>query len=158
MANAFRYRYGDMKPVMAAVDSATVIEIGDMVWLDTDDAKPFTAIADAGTKAQNQEAAHDKFLGIAMQQSRVGDVAPIQVATAGVFELDCVSATLQLGTLVGPIGTGASDAVGVANQSVESVATANLAVGRVADAIASKTKVKVDIVSTVMYGGPMAMA
>ena len=50
MANTMRWRYGDTCPVMLPVDSATVIEIGDMVYLDTDDAKPASAQTDQGTK------------------------------------------------------------------------------------------------------------
>src|SRR3954466_1580321 len=37
MSNTMRWRYGDTCPVMLPVDSATVIEIGDMLFLDTDD-------------------------------------------------------------------------------------------------------------------------
>ena len=40
MANNLRHRHGPQLLVKAAVDSATVIEVGDMVWLDTDDVKP----------------------------------------------------------------------------------------------------------------------
>ena len=35
-----RWRYGDTNPVVAAVDLETVIEIGDLLWLDGDNAKP----------------------------------------------------------------------------------------------------------------------
>lgn len=158
MSDVFRYRYGDMKPVKVAVASATVIEIGDLVYLSSGAALPATSLADAGTKAQNQEAFHDAFIGVAMSRSRNGDDDPIIVATAGVFEFASASASYALGNLVGPIGTGAGDAVGLANQSVESVATANLAIGRSVEVTASQTKVKVEIVSTVLYGGPMTMA
>jgi hypothetical protein len=158
MADTFRYRYGDMKPVRVAVASATVIEIGDLVYLSSGAALPATSQADAGTKAQNQEAFHDAFLGVAMSRSRNGDASPITIATSGVFEFDLASATLAIGSLVGAAGTGEAGAVGVANQTVESVATANLAIGRTQEAIASKTKVKLEIVSTVLYGGPVAMA
>ena len=92
VANTMRWRYGDTCPVMLPVDSATVIEIGDLVYLDTDDAKPASAQADQGTEAANQELFHDKFAGVAMQASRSGDTQPIRVATTGVFEFDCLSA------------------------------------------------------------------
>jgi hypothetical protein len=82
---------------MLPVDSATVIEIGDLVYLDTDDAKPSSAQADQGTEAANQELFHDKFAGVAMQASRSGDTQPIRVATAGVFEFDCLSTTFEVG-------------------------------------------------------------
>ena len=40
MTNVMRYRYGEENPRLFAVDSSTVIEIGDLLWLDTDDVKP----------------------------------------------------------------------------------------------------------------------
>lgn len=158
MADVFRYRYGQDNPVMCAVDSATVIEIGDLVYLDTDDVKPFSAQADLGTEAQNQEGVHDKFAGVALQRSRAGDTDPIRVATSGVFEFDCASANFEVGGLVGSAGTGSGAAVGVANQTVKTVATENLAVGRVARRGTALTSVLVAIESTVMRGGPQAMA
>lgn len=158
MPDNFRYRYGDTNPVEAAVDSAVVIEIGDLVALVSGKAVPADDFADSGTLAENQEAFHDLFLGVAQQRSRAGDTDPIRVATSGTFEFDIASATLGLGALVGPAGTGEANAVGVANQTVISVATPNLAVGRVQDAIASATKVKVNVESVIMTGGPRAMA
>ena len=72
MTDKMRWRYGDTNPVVAAVDAATVIEIGDLVWQDTDDAKPAAALANHGSKTANQEALADAFLGVAMQRSRSG--------------------------------------------------------------------------------------
>ena len=101
MSDILRWRYGDTSPVVIPVESATVIEIGDLVYLDTDDAKPAGAQADAGTEAANQEAFHDFFAGVAMQRSRAGDTAPIRVATRGVFEYPCPSSTFEVGALIG---------------------------------------------------------
>ena len=47
-----RWRYGDTYPVVLPVDSATVIEIGDLVYLDTDDAKPAVGQADQGSRSR----------------------------------------------------------------------------------------------------------
>src|SRR3977135_2867677 len=55
MSNTMRWRYGDTCPVMLPVDSATVIEIGDMLYIDTDDAKPESAKTDQGTKSSNHQ-------------------------------------------------------------------------------------------------------
>jgi len=154
MSDVMRWRYGDTNPVTVPVDSATVIEIGDLVYLETDDARPASSQADLGTEAQNQEGFHDKFLGVAMQASRNGDTAPIRVATSGVFEFITALATYELGNLVGLVG-----ATTLADQEVKSVATENLAVGRVAKRVnPAGTSVLVEIVSTVMRGGPQAMA
>jgi hypothetical protein len=157
MANTMRWRYGDTCPVMLPVDSATVIEIGDLVYLDTDDAKPASAQADQGSESANQELFHDKFAGVAMQASASGDTQPVRVATAGVFEFDCASATFEVGDLVG-----ADENVGgtaLEDQKVAGVATANLAVGRCAKRVnPAGTRVLVDVVSTVLRGGPQAAA
>jgi hypothetical protein len=152
VGDKMRWRYGDTNPVIAAVDSATVIEIGDLVYQDTDDARPASAQADKGTKPANQEQFADKFLGVAMQRSRAGDTDPIRVATTGVFELDCPSATFELGDLVG----GDENAAGTAllDQQVAKVSVPKYAIGRVArrEAVAT-TSVLVDVRSTVMTGG-----
>jgi hypothetical protein len=100
MADVMRWRYGDTNPVSAAVDAATVIEIGDLVYQEVDDARPASAQADLGTEAQNQEGFHDKFLGVAMQASRNGDTAPIRLATSSVFEFVTAAAAYELGALV----------------------------------------------------------
>lgn len=157
MANKMRWRYGDTNPVMLPVDSATVIEIGDLVYLDTDDAKPASSLSDAGTPAANQEALHDAFIGVAMQASVSGQTADIRVATTGVFELACAAATFEVGDLIG----GAENTAGNAleDQQAIGVATENLAIGRCAkrEATASAS-VLVDIVGTVTRGGPQASA
>ena len=97
MTDKMRWRYGDTNPVVAAVDSSTVIEIGDLVRQDTNDAKPASSLTDQGSETANQDAFTDTFLGVAMQRSRAGDTDPIRVATTGVFELDCPSGTFELG-------------------------------------------------------------
>jgi hypothetical protein len=152
MSNTMRWRYGDTCPVLLPVDSATVIEIGDLVYLDTDDAKPASAQVDQGTKGSNQQMVHDFFAGVAMQASRSGDTQPIRVATTGVFELDCVSATAEVGDLMGIDENVAG--IALLNQTVIKVSTANAAVGRCAKRVnPAGTRVLVDIVSSVLKGG-----
>ena len=72
MTDKMRWRYGDTNPVIAAVDAATVIEIGDLVYQETDDVRPASSQADQNTKEANQELFTTKFLGVAMQRSRAG--------------------------------------------------------------------------------------
>ncbi len=159
MADVMRWRYGETNPITVAVDSATVIEIGDLCYLDTDDAKPASSLADAGTKADNQGALHDAFLGVAMQRSRSGDTDNIRIATTGVFEFDATSDSYEIGVLVGGQGTGAAGAVGIADQAVEDAATVGGAIGRVVkSAPAASTKVLVSIAGTVTtpYAGVQA--
>jgi len=157
MADVMRWRYGETSPVVMPVDAGTVIEIGDLVYLATDDARPAAAQADQASEAANQELFHDNFAGVAMQRSPAGDATPIRVATTGVFEFDCLSATFEVGALLGVD----EDAGGtfLTNQTVAAVATPNLAVGRCAKRLnPAGTRVLVEVVSTVSHGGPQAMA
>lgn len=157
MANTMRWRYGDTSPVMLPVDSTTVIEIGDLVYLDTDDAKPASAQADQSSEAANQELFHDSFAGVAMQASASGDTGPVRVATAGVFEFDCVSAAFEVGDSIGVDENAGGTAL--EEQTVAGVATVNLAIGRCAKRVnPASTRVLVDIVSTALKGGPQAAA
>jgi len=137
---------------VAAVDSGTVIEIGDLIYQDTDDAKPASSQADQGSETANQELFADNFLGVAMQRSRSGDTDPIRVATTGAFEFDAASGTFELGDLVGADENAGGD--GLLDQQVASVSASKYAIGRVAKRVATAaTSVLVDVRSTVMTGG-----
>lgn len=159
-----RHVRGKMNPVLAAVDADTVIEVGDLVYQDVDDAKPASTLtADwarerAGVRHLDigvdlQHAFADYFLGVAIDGSRKGETDPIRVATTGVFEFDCPSGTFELGDLVAPK---VSDSHGPAlwNQKITKVGSSKCAIARVAKRVpAAATGVLVDIRSTVMTGG-----
>lgn len=152
MASTMRWRYGDTNPVVLPVDSATVIEIGDLVYLDVDDAKPAASQSDQGTETANQQLFHDVFAGVAMQASPNGSTQPIRVATTGVFEFDLLSTTLEVGDLLAPDEH--TNGTSLLNQTVAKVSSANAAVGRCAKRLnPAGTRVLVDIVSSVMRGG-----
>jgi hypothetical protein len=157
MADNMRWRYGDTRPVVSkAVASATVIEIGDLVETDgSGNVSPAAAHTWNTDLATTQGEFQDTFLGVAMQRSRDGDTAPVRVATEGVFEFDCASASFELGALVGPAKQSGN---ALENQKIVSVANEGLAVGRVARRSANETKVYVEIVSTRLRGGPQAKA
>lgn len=152
MSDKMRWRYGDTNPVVAAVDAATVIEIGDLMRQDVDDAKPASSQTDYGSELANQESFADTFLGVAMQRSRSDETAPIRVATTGVFEFDCPSGTFELGDLIGADENAAGNAL--LNQQVATVSDSRYAIGRNAKRQpAATTNVLVDIRSTIMTGG-----
>jgi hypothetical protein len=146
MSDKMRWRYGDTNPVIAAVEGDTVIEIGDLVWQDVDDAKP------ACRQANQQEPCSQasfaaRFLGVAMQRSRWGETNPIRVATTGVFEFDCQPLVVELGEHVGV-------ALGPEVLASQAVCPSPYAIGRIARREASPViSVLVDIRSTVMTGG-----
>lgn len=158
MSDNMRWRYGDTNPVMQAVDSAQVIEIGDLIWQNTDDARPASALSYVGGLATSQERLVDDFLGVATQRSRSGDTADIRVATSGVFEFTTASDTYELGDLCGAAANSGADAL--EDQKVASIADGHKsilvsrAIGRCAKTVATAaTTVLVEIKSTVTTGG-----
>lgn len=157
MSNEFRYRRGETNPVFAAPASATVIEIGDLCYLDptTSAPKPASGLTDQKSEDLNQDAFQQFFLGVAEQQSLAGETDDIRFATEGEFEFDAVSATYKLGYLVGV--DEASSGTALEDQKVAAVTLPSRAIGRVAKTYAAATtKVLVRIKSTIMEGGVQA--
>lgn len=101
MANTFRFRHVDVDEFLGAVDSATVIEIGDLLYLDSGDVKPANSQADQYDEDKHRFLFASKFAGVAMQASNAGDTDAIRVATDGIFEFACSSDTWDVGDLVG---------------------------------------------------------
>lgn len=159
MSDKMRWRYGDTNPVVAAVDSATVIEIGDLLWQDVDDAKPASVqdisidrkiVPREEEHRQRQEHFARNFLGVAMQRSRSGDTEPVRVAITGVFEFDVKNdgTTYELGEL---IGVTSAETLELLNQRVAKVYDPWFGIGRVAERAPMAVKsVMVSIRSKVM--------
>ncbi|WP_437227457.1 hypothetical protein SH661x_000359 [Planctomicrobium sp. SH661] len=102
--NKLRFRSGQVHLRKVRVDSETVIEAGDLVWLDTDDAKPASSFTWTTNLATTQGNFAAKFLGVAHQPSAAGETAAISVDVSpdSVYEFDVASATYELGTPLGP--------------------------------------------------------
>lgn len=150
MSNNLRYKKGDTSPVFVTPDSTVAIEIGDLLYLDssTKQVKPASAQTDQGSLVGNQDLFRTNFLGVAEQQSRVGDSAPIRVATAGDFEFDCAAAQFKVADRVGTVENAAGDAL--LDQSVVAVASDTKTIGRVVrEQLVNATKVMVRIESQV---------
>lgn len=87
--------------VTAAYDGSIAVEIGDLMFLDTDDAKPAASQADAGSEAANQAAFVPKFLGISCERKLATAAAgDIDVAVDAVREMPCASETYEIGDMV----------------------------------------------------------
>jgi len=143
--------------VISAVDSATVIEIGDLLWLDGDDVKPagdFTWDTDLAT-TQPQFAR--RFAGLALQASAAGETKPVRVALLPIAEFPCASAAFEVGDLVGPDDNAAPD--GLLNQQVIAVATPEKAIGKVVKReAAASTSVTVMLAGALLPLGRQRMA
>ena len=108
MANSYTYRYGQRKVIQGAVDSAEVLEVGDMVFLNTDDVRPASDFTWTSNLATTQANFTDKFLGICMHQSASGDTDPVDVdiSADSVYCFTVASATFELGDMLGPDQSG----------------------------------------------------
>ncbi len=149
MSDTLRWRYGETNPIVLPVDEDTVIEIGDLLYLETDDVRPASQQTDQSTEEANQGLLASKFAGVAMQRSRAGDTAAVRVATCGAFEFTCPSGTFEVGDLVG--ASEAASGTAMEDQQVESVLRPELAVGVVARRVASAdTKVLIRIRSRLL--------
>jgi len=90
MANVARYLRGWQCPIEIPVESATVIEKGDFVLLDSNYAINAAIMADpTGGATAVREAAADIFAGIALTASASGETDPVQVdiSTISVYRL-----------------------------------------------------------------------
>lgn len=138
-----------------AVDLATEIEVGDLCWLDVDDAKPASATTlwtgtEAGTLARFAE----KFIGVAASAHRANDalVTTVRVHTRGTFShpLDAAT-TLEIGNLIG----GKKDTGGnyLYAQKVAKVTEPTYAIGKVQKRGTSLTLAHYEIAGASAAGG-----
>lgn len=131
MSNKLRFRSGQVELHKVRVNSATVIEAGDLVWLDTDDVKPASAFTWDTNLATTQAAFAAVFLGIAHQSSAAGETADISVdlSPLSVYEFDVDSDTYELGELLGPDNVSTA----LADQQLTPVASTGLGIARAAE-------------------------
>ncbi len=103
MASIQRHRYGSQGIVVMPVASATVVEVGDMVGEDGS-GNVLTAAQETWntTLLITQNDFKAVFVGVAIEASAAGEVRDIAVATEGIFEMDCASATFDIMDTVGP--------------------------------------------------------
>jgi hypothetical protein len=156
-------QFGDGGARRVPATVASEIKVGNHLVLVSNKAELPSELSDAGTEAQNQEAAHDIYLGVAADQKLADDTRDILVYTRGVHKFPCAALgqAYDIGAYFGLAGTGSGDAVGVSDTLVKPVATANLAIGRLAQAAASgATEVLVEIagVLTTPHAGAQALA
>ena len=133
MSGAAYQQFGDrdIRPVRVA--SATVIRIGDLLYLDTSagQCKPASAFpwtTDLATTRANFAA---KFLGVAASASASGDVTDVQVDVSpeALFVIGCIPVLFELGDMLTPAQDGANNAL--SSIVVEKTATVAAAIARV---------------------------
>ena len=150
MANQLRFRSGQVQLHKVRVDSGTIIEAGDLVYLDTNDVKPASEFPWDTDLATTQADFAAVFLGVAHEQSADGDTADVSVdlSPLAVYEFDVASATYELGGLLGPDENSSA----LMNQQLETAAL-SLSIARAAEyKAAASTKLRVTFASAYHAG------
>lgn len=113
------------------VDSATVLEAGDLVYLDSDDVKPASSFTWTTNLAITQSAFAASFLGVVHQQSADGDTDDVSVdlSPTAVYEFDVNAGTYEVGDGLGPDESSSA----LMNQQLEATASGTLAIARSAE-------------------------
>lgn len=145
--------YGDRNEILIPVDETTAIDIGDIAWLDADDAKNAELQGDQGNEGANQQLLHDVFCGIAMSAKAAGAAGTARFAQTGVFLFTQISAALNIGDLMSSDETGGTT---LQDQVVVKVASANASIGRAAFG-GTAAKAEVQIKSSMWEGGQQAI-
>lgn len=96
MASTPRYRFGLQQLRQFPVDSATVVELSDLMYWDTDDAKPVSYYDNgSGSEAADLAAITNLFIGVSNSKSAAGDTDEIDIdmSSQSVYEFVLVSST-----------------------------------------------------------------
>lgn len=109
MANEQRHRRFDSEVLYLPKSGSVAIEQGDLLAYDATNHVAYPASSEAWVTnlATTQANFADKFVGVAVTAAPSG-TNEVAVATDGVFEYACASATFEAGATVGPADSGAS--------------------------------------------------
>lgn len=136
--------------VDAAFDGSLAVEIGDLIFHDTNDAKPASSQADQGSEAANQAAFAPRFLGVAVERKLSTDAAgTLQVAVDVIREYACVASAFEIGDWV--TVDEAASGTALENQKLVKTTDPSLAIGYVIKRYGSAvTTVLVRLMSNVL--------
>lgn len=126
-----RLRSGSPRLMSVRVDAATVVEVGDLVFLDTDDAKPASAFTWTTDLATTQANFADKFLGVSHSQKKATDPAgtiTVDIGPDATYEFAVASATYEIGDDLGPSKDPSANKL--LNQQLEGVAASTQGIAR----------------------------
>ena len=143
-------------PVITNSDGNYEITPGDLLVYTSaaDVAQPASSVPHGASEAADQQAVHDKFLGVA-QTTVHADGQPIKLRAAvnGVFNM-VASGAIQFGSLVGTVTTGTM----IENRKVKTVTNKKYAIGTAQSSATDGQNVQVRIVSVIFDDGRVAIA
>lgn len=146
MPNSLSFRSGQVILQKCRVETDTVIEPGDMIFLDETVIRPANDFFWNTDLATTRQEFASMFLGIAHEASADGEVSPVSVdvSATSVYEFDVASSTYDNGNTLGP-DEGSSDLL---SQQLEYVASSAHAVARAAEyADSATTRLRVTFAS-----------
>ena len=145
MANRLRLRSGQVQLVRVRVGESTVIEAGDLVYLDGNAAKPAKDFAWGGSLGATQSSFADVFLGVAHQPSADGESHDISVDVSpmSVYEMDVAAGAYEVGDDLGPD----ESSMALMNQQVELVTPGGRGIARAVEYRTSATTLRVCLAS-----------
>ncbi|VAX40682.1 hypothetical protein MNBD_PLANCTO02-2920 [hydrothermal vent metagenome] len=157
MSNRLRFRSGQVQLQKVRVDSNTIIEAGDLVFLDADDVKPASGFTWDTDLATTQSSFAALFLGVAHQASASGETDDISVDVSphSVYEFNVNSAVYELGDIL------ACDELSSAlmPQQLEAVGSTTLGIARATEYKSSgSSKLRVSFASAYHTGSANANA
>ncbi len=128
MADHLRFRSGPVHLLRMRVNSSSVVEPGDLMFLDGTDARPASEFPWDTDLATTQAQFADQFLGIAHERSEDGETEPvsIDVSPLSVYELAVDEAAYEVGQLLGPDESSST----LMDQQLVAVGTASRAIAR----------------------------
>jgi hypothetical protein len=148
-----RYIQGDTAPHNVTIATAKATSKGNLVGLSSNTLVNASDTAWDTDLATTQAAFVALFLGVSDQSKSSTTNARvygnsqdnvIRVATGGVWEFDCASATFEVGDLVGPAKQSGN---ALEDQKVVAAGSESVAIGRVVERGTSVTRVKVKLLS-----------
>lgn len=123
-----------------AFDGTIAVAVGDLLYHDSNDVKPFSSLADQLSAGANKAYAAKRFAGVAGDARLVGDTAAVarfRVLTDVVAEYDCESSTFEIGDMVAPSEDSGAD--GLENQKVAKTLLPEQSIGTVVQRYGSAT-------------------
>lgn len=134
-----------------AFDGSIAVEVGDLMFHDSNDAKPASSLAWDTDEATTQGNFAPKFAGVAMDTRTANETDAVEefpVATDVVVEMDCASSTFEIGDKVTPDANSGGD--GLENQKLVKTTAQAAAIGYAVKRYGSATtRVMVRLISSV---------
>jgi len=106
MPSSLSFRSGQVALQKFRVEATSVVEPGDLIYLDETVIRPAREITWNVDLATTQQSFANAFVGIAHEQSANGDDDPlsVDVSATSIYEFDVTSSTFEFGNALGPEG------------------------------------------------------